>query len=100
MQSEISKKVIKLITQMPGISGIVSLNFNDELNILSPDEFEKGISVIFKGQGSYIINVAILVSSYVRSKVVIREITEVIKNALKKDKIDIDKINIYVRGVS
>lgn len=100
MQTEVAKIILKLITQMPGISGIVSLNFNDELSILKPEDYEKGISVIVNGQGKYIVNVAVVVSSYVRAKVVISEMSEAIKSALEKMNVIVDKMNVYVRGVN
>lgn len=98
MIDKIQNEIVSLVTFIPGIEGIASIDLSKSNSPLSEEEWLKGVSII-EGQKGYEISIALIVKRDVASKTVSHELDSAIRVAAKQNKFKIDKINIYVRGV-
>ena len=95
---KITKELLKTITFVPGLIGIANVDLTKSASALPEDKWTNGITAEETSKGLKIC-IAIIVDADVRTKVVSNELMLSMKTVLKLNRIKMDKINIYIRGV-
>ncbi len=94
---EFKKKIIKLVTAVPGLVGFANPNAK-KVELLKDDKMIDGIEIIETIRGFEAV-LHLISSTNVRAEMVAKEITSAIKFLCQKDKIKMGKVNIFIRGV-
>lgn len=99
MELELVNSIIKSILQLPGLAGIASIDFEDDGSPLNSGDYQKGISIIKRADNKHIVNVAVILLDGTRAKGVVNDASYAIKNVMSKSQLNVESINIYIRGV-
>ena len=98
MSEKLEQLILRTITIIPGIVGIVSMDFDKSSRPLKEEKFLDGILVENTSKG-FNLSIALLVKHNTNINVVIKEIDTAIRNILTKKTIKLQNLKIYIRGV-
>ncbi len=98
MIDKITKKIISVLSYIPGISSFADADFETKAIELKPNNYEKSFKMTPSDKGNVFI-VAIIINRNTRTKVICREIVSQLTKLFKEENITFDRINVYIRGV-
>ncbi len=98
MVDKISKKIIRVLSYIPGIASFANVDFDTKVIELKPDNYEKSFKMTPSDKGN-VFSIAIVVNRNTRAKIICREIVLQLTKLFKEESISFDRINVYIRGV-
>lgn len=98
MSDKIQAAIVGLITFVPGIQGISTIDLTKSNIALNEEDWAKGVS-ISEGKKGFDVSIALIIKRDVSARTISQELDSAIRIMAKQEKVKIDKINIYVRGV-
>lgn len=98
MHELLINEIIKVTSFVPGLNGLANVEFAEPAKLLEEAEWNKSISLVETNQGMNI-TIAIFVSSDVRTKIIVSELSSAIKSVLSKKKIKLNNILVNIRGI-
>lgn len=99
MPRQLIETILKRISFISGIVGLASININSNNLPLPEDSWFKGIEVILINDSKYVISIAIIIDKEIRLEIISREILVVVKQELRKQKLRLAELKIFVRGI-
>lgn len=99
MPDKILDLIQKTITFIPGVVGLASIDFNMSNNALKESAWSKAFLVDKTNEGLSL-SMAVIVSKDIQAKIIAKEIESAVISIMKKEKINLLKLDIFVRGVN
>lgn len=98
MTKKFENDVIKAISFVPGLVGLVKMEAGSSSSMLNPKDWHKGL-IFDEINNELYIRVGVIVDMDIRAKIIAKEITSAIKQLAKGSKYKIKKVKVYIRGV-
>lgn len=98
MTKKLHNEVLKSVTFVSGVVGLANIDLTKSATALPKDKWEDSILFEETNKGNKI-SLAIIVDGDVRTKAITFEITSSIKDIMKKNKLKLDKVLVYIRGI-
>lgn len=97
-ESEIVNQLWNSIEIIPGIINFSSFDADNEI-IKSNSNSSKSISIHRCINGNYDVNLAIIIDKNTAVKNLSKSIKEIIEYTFKKEKLILNKLNVFIKGV-
>ena len=99
MTKSFIKDILSIITRVPGLIGITNIDPKKLPVILPEEQWENGINIIGEDTKEILMSIAIIVSTDINAKIIVKEIMSSLKDFLFKNNIKSSNVSIVIKGV-
>lgn len=98
MSKELINSIVNSVSFIPGIVGLSKIDLNKKRDALLEKDWPKSVLISESDKG-FDVSIAFIVSREINSKTISKEVHSSISSIFENQAIQLNKINIYIRGV-